>query len=87
MLLQIQIRKMCLNKPAASVAPQMADGIKRSMRLRKLKVIVAIIANDRTGTPRSSIFFFLFHLGSDEVRVPDDAYLDAASQYGFTVDF
>jgi hypothetical protein len=87
MLLQMQIVRKCLDKSAASVAAQMADGIKRSMKPSKFKVLVAVIASDRIGTPQSSSFFSLFHLGSGEVRVPDDAYLDAGSQYGFAVDF
>ena len=65
----------------------MADRIKRSMKPSKFKVLVAVIASDQVGTPRFSSFFSFFHLWSDGVRVPDDAYLDAGSQYGFAVDF
>jgi hypothetical protein len=83
----MQIRRKCLNKSATSVAAQMADGIKRSMKPSKFKVLVAIIASDRIGRPRSSSFFSLFHLEIGQVRVPDDAYLDAGSQFGFAVDF
>ena len=83
----MQNRRKCLNKSAASVAAQMTDRIKRSMKPSKFKVLVAVIASDRIGTPRSSSFFSLFHLGSGQVSVPDDAYLDAGSQHGFAVDF
>jgi hypothetical protein len=65
----------------------MAYGIKRSMKPSKFKVLVAIIASDRIGTPRSSSFFSLFHLGRGEVRLPDDAKLDSGSKYGFAIDF
>ena len=87
MLLQMQISRKCLNKFAASITAQMADGIKSSMKPSMFKVLVAIIASDRIGTTWSSSFFSLFHLGSGEVRVPDDAYLDVGSHYGFAVDF
>jgi hypothetical protein len=83
----MQIDRKFLNKSVASVAPQMANGIKSSIKPSKFKVLVAFIASDRIGTPRSSSFFSLFHLVRGEVRVPDDAYLDSSFQYGFAVDF
>ena len=83
MLLQMQIGRKCLNKSTASVAAEISDRIKRSMKPSKFKVLVAVIASDQIGTPRFSSFFFFFHLWSDEVRVPDDAYLDAVSPVWF----